>query len=179
MRAPLRLHPQSRCDAVTAVEVEASRLSPTEFALRYVATGAVENVRVPPHAGPERTNELWRHTCFEAFLARPGGWYAELNLSPSSQWAGYGFDGYRTGMTPLALEPPHIETAVTHEQLLVEARVELEVLKTWPGWRLGLAAVIEETDGRLSHWALAHPPGRPDFHHEDSFTLTLPEAEGE
>jgi hypothetical protein len=37
------------------------------------------------------------------------------------------------------------------------------------GWRLGLSAVIEETSGHKSYWALAHPPGRPDFHHSDCF----------
>jgi hypothetical protein len=39
---------------------------------------------------------------------------------------------------------------------------------------LGLSAVIEEANGRLSYWALAHPPGKPDFHHSDCFALELP-----
>jgi len=30
---------------------------------------------------------------------------------------------------------------------------------------LGLSAVLEETNGRKSYWALAHPPGKADFHH--------------
>jgi hypothetical protein len=41
-------------------------------------------------------------------------------------------------------------------------------------WRLGLSAVIEETSGRKSYWALAHPPGKPDFHHADCFAYELP-----
>jgi hypothetical protein len=36
-------------------------------------------------------------------------------------------------------------------------------------WRLGLSALIEDTGGHKSYWALAHPPGKPDFHHADSF----------
>ena len=46
-----------------------------------------------------------------------------------------------------------------------------------PGWwvharlRLALSPVIE--DGALSYWALRHPPGRPDFHHQDAFTLEI------
>ena len=40
-------------------------------------------------------------------------------------------------------------------------------------WRLGLCAVIEETDGQKSYWAAAHPPGKPDFHHADSFVVEL------
>jgi hypothetical protein len=41
-------------------------------------------------------------------------------------------------------------------------------------WQLDLAAVIEERGGRISYWALAHPPGKPDFHHSDCFTLEFP-----
>lgn len=40
--------------------------------------------------------------------------------------------------------------------------------------RLGLSAVIEEKGGRKSYWALAHPPGKADFHHPDSFVCELP-----
>ncbi len=38
---------------------------------------------------------------------------------------------------------------------------------------IALSAVIEETDGTKSYWALRHPPGPPDFHHPDCFALTL------
>jgi hypothetical protein len=41
-------------------------------------------------------------------------------------------------------------------------------------WHVGLSAVIEETNGRKSYWALCHPPGKPDFHHPDCFALELP-----
>ncbi len=39
---------------------------------------------------------------------------------------------------------------------------------------IGISAVIEETDGTKSYWALAHPPGKPDFHHPACFAATLP-----
>jgi hypothetical protein len=39
---------------------------------------------------------------------------------------------------------------------------------------LALTAVIEETDGTKSFWALAHAPGPPDFHNPDCFIATLP-----
>jgi hypothetical protein len=42
-----------------------------------------------------------------------------------------------------------------------------------PRLRIAMAAVVEDEGGRLSYWALRHPPGRPDFHHPDSFTLEL------
>jgi hypothetical protein len=43
-------------------------------------------------------------------------------------------------------------------------------------WRLGLSAVIEETNGTISYWAVAHPPGKADFHHSDCFALELTAA---
>jgi hypothetical protein len=43
-------------------------------------------------------------------------------------------------------------------------------------WRLGLSAVIEETNGNKTYWALVHPPGKPDFHHKDAFAYELSPA---
>ena len=57
---------------------------------------------VPAPAPPVRTDGLWRHTCFEAFIAPAGSSeYWEYNFSPSGAWAAYHFTAYRTGMTPL------------------------------------------------------------------------------
>lgn len=38
---------------------------------------------------------------------------------------------------------------------------------------VGISAVIEELDGTKSYWALAHPPGKPDFHHPACFAGQL------
>ena len=43
-------------------------------------------------------------------------------------------------------------------------------------WRLGLSAVIEDANGDISYWALAHPPGKPDFHHADGFACEFSPA---
>ena len=40
--------------------------------------------------------------------------------------------------------------------------------------RFAISAVIEEIGGTKSYWALAHPPGEPDFHHPTSYAATLP-----
>jgi hypothetical protein len=40
--------------------------------------------------------------------------------------------------------------------------------------QVGISAVIEEVGGTKSYWALAHPPGKPDFHHPTCFAATLP-----
>jgi hypothetical protein len=42
-------------------------------------------------------------------------------------------------------------------------------------WELGLSAVLEETDGIKSYWALAHPNAeKPDFHDSACFAAHLP-----
>ena len=41
-------------------------------------------------------------------------------------------------------------------------------------WRLALSAVVEETDSRFAYWALAHGPGKADFHADAGFALSLP-----
>ena len=41
-------------------------------------------------------------------------------------------------------------------------------------WQLNLTTIVEEANGRKSYWALAHPPGKADFHHDDGFVLSLP-----
>ncbi len=132
-------------------------------------------LKVPIPAPSRRADELWRHTCFELFLKVEGEeGYSEFNLSPSSEWAAYGFTGYRAGMHDRALPAdPHIECERQGEAFMLEADVDLSAIS---GGRLltGFSAVIEETDGAKSYWALAHPPGKPDFHHEACFAAELP-----
>jgi hypothetical protein len=36
--------------------------------------------------------------------------------------------------------------------------------------------VVEDQSGKLSYWAVRHPPGKPDFHHPDCFALDLEPA---
>ncbi len=172
MRFGLLPHPESSPAAVQRVDVEVGRLGPRALEIRYLVSGRIEALAIPPAATPTRTDELWRHTCLEAFLKPPGeDAYVEINLSPSGQWAAYRFDAYRSGMRPLApFGPPAI--AVDVKPGTLELRAELTVPAGGP-LRLGLSAVIEARDGSRSYWALAHPPGAPDFHHADCFAAQL------
>ena len=175
MRQALRLHPDGRCDAATAIDVGIARPRRNNLVLTYTVTGAIEGLNLPRAAKSARADELWQHTCFEAFI-RPaaGAAYYEVNLSPSTLWAAYRFDGYRSGMRVAAeIAAPKFEVRGSANAFSLQAALALDRLPS-PAWRLGLAAVLEEANGRKSYWALEHAPGKPDFHHADCFALRLP-----
>ncbi len=132
-----------------------------------------ENLVLAKPSAAKRTDGLWQHTCFELFVAREGGPYHEFNFSPSGAWAAYRFDSYRKGMGDLPLHNhPVINCHSDDCDFTLIAALDAELLP--PGSRIALSAVIEERDGTKSYWALAHPPGQPDFHHPTCFAATLP-----
>jgi hypothetical protein len=176
VRHALTLHPDSVCEAVDAIVVDVVRRRADVLGLRYTAFGRTADLVLPPVVASSRADGLWEHSCFEAFLAaEEGEGYSEINLSPSTQWAGYRFDGYRSGGRNANAPPPRVEVEVHEDRF--ELRAALHVWATKPR-RMGLSAVIEEKGGRLSYWALAHPPGAPDFHHRDCFAIELPPLAG-
>lgn len=152
-----------------SLETDARRMGGI-LSLEYRLRGAIDAVSWPTPMARERTDGLWRTTCFEAFVGCGTG-YAEYNLSPSGAWAAYGFDGYRDGMRPLEQSTPMIVTRRAPELYVLTADV---LLPEYADGRIGLAAVIQTLDGAISYWALAHPSDKPDFHHPDSFVLELP-----
>ena len=127
---------------------------------------------------PARSDELWQQTCFEAFVGTAAGAaYYEFNFAPSTQWAAYRFSGYRSGMrVATEISAPMIEVQSAPDRYTLQAALSLDALSGLPrdvAWRLGLAAITEDTRGGKSYWALAHPPGKPDFHHFDGFAHEL------
>jgi hypothetical protein len=165
----------------------------------------LENLALPEPAVAGRADGLWQTTCFEVFLRGvEGESYCEYNFSPSSQWAAYSFENYRMGMGESVVDQgleilldaseghfamevvvvmpsinsnmafgdsPHPNPSPKGEGLLCGAGPKGEGL-----FEAGLSAIIEELDGTKSYWALAHPPGKPDFHHADCFALRLAAA---
>lgn len=168
-------HPDSSPSLVTALDVSVERRAGGGLWLRYYVDGPDGAVVLPHSDITGRANNLWQTTCFEAFVRRAGDkGYIELNAAPSQQWAAYHFDGYREGMAELSLiRAPKIgcDASATHFAL----EVDVTLPETWAEavWEIGISAVIEETDGTKSYWALTHPSGAPDFHHPDCFTLQL------
>jgi len=180
MRFTLVPHPDTPGPDI-AIEAEAHHQAPGRLHLVFSVTGDIAALSLPPPGPVVRADELWRHSCFEAFL-RPGGdaGYFELNLAPSRAWAAYRFTDYRMDMASAGGVPvPEIEVTRRADDYRLSAAVDLSatlgLLADIP-WRLGLSAVIEEESGRQSLWALAHPPGKPDFHHHHCFAAELAAA---
>ena len=82
-------------------------------------------------------------------------------------------------MRRLKIEAPTIKPMRVGDFFALRAEVDLghlPELVPWETWEIGLSAVIEANDGALSHWALVHPAGPPDFHHRDCFAADLAPA---
>lgn len=177
-RAVLTCHPETGSPAVEEIEAHVSWTRDNALAFAYVLKGDLMRLRIPLPQPSRRTDRLWQHTCFEAFVALKGKpEYYEFNFAPSSQWAVYGFQRYRVG-TALEDDMPAPKITVHNlpNGLDLEAIVHLDsLLVTQPGTclQLALCAVIEDENGTLSYWALKHSPGKPDFHHRDTFALDL------
>jgi len=159
---------------VQGVRVTACLRADGGLSLSYVLEGDPARLRIPAPARPGRADGLWRHTCCEAFLKSLGGpAYREFNFSPSGLWQAYAFRAYREGGPMETAADPRIVWRGDERRLILQAEIPPALLPPGPRLRLGLAVVLEDADGGLSWWALRHAPGRPDFHHTDTFALQL------
>jgi hypothetical protein len=174
----LTAHPSTPNDAVRRLEVRVRAEKSDTLVFQYSLAADMSRVRVPPSGAGGRADALWKHTCFEAFVAatdEPG--YHEFNFSPSHHWAIYRFSAYREGMVSAEMGgTTEISTHRGDSGLELESAVglgHLGHLRDARHLRVAMAAVIEDDTGRLSYWGLRHPPGKPDFHHPNGFALEV------
>jgi hypothetical protein len=178
---PLTLlcHPATPAPVVRAIEASALIQADGGLSLAFRVWGDMARLLIPMTGARERTDLLWEHTCFEAFVAGVGEpAYREFNFSPSGQWAAYAFSEYRQRDETLVLiEAPQIASRLFAGRMEIEARLASGGLPARAGGlQIGLAAVVEAADvvdGSHSYWALHHPAPLPDFHHREAFTLEL------
>jgi hypothetical protein len=182
----LTAHESTPSDVVQTIAVRVTATEPDLLTLRYHLQADMSQVCIP-EAGtvaPGRTDDLWKHTCFEAFVrASDLTEYYEFNFSTAKQWAAYHFDSYRSGMKAADLvRAPDIQVRTATDHLELDAVLRLPIsFNSAAGQRaiparpalLALSAVVEEDSGRLSYWSARHPPGKPDFHHHDAFAFEL------
>ena len=147
------------------------------LSIRCAVAGTLSVLVVPPAAeSPERKDRLWEETCLELFLGAKGSCrYWEFNLSPAGHWNVYRFTSYREGRQE---EPafPSLPFGIQFEPGSLRLSMELDLGKLLPAGEtveVGICAVIRTTAGGTSHWALAHPGPRPDFHRREGFALTI------
>ncbi len=164
-----------------ALVADAQRVGPDLLRFDWAIEGPLDELRLPEPSEPRAADDLWRHTCLEAFV-RPAGAraYVELNLSPSRAFAVYRFRAYRerddAAGRPSA--PTRIEARREGARLVLSARLDVAAVLGDPEaasgpLEVGLSAVVETADGRIAYFALRHPEGKPDFHHDDAFALRL------
>ncbi|MEP3051348.1 MAG: hypothetical protein ABJP48_09615 [Erythrobacter sp.] len=159
----LMLHPSCELGPIQAITAEiapSSQGCEVEFRL----TGEIGDIKVPDHKPPARTDDLWKTTCFEIFWQPIGGtYYREFNLSPSSRWAAYDFDGFREGMRDAPVDAIALSCSHNERELVLKASIAAEL--TDPA-QVALNAIVEHHDRSLQFWALAFAPGKPEFHAE-------------
>jgi hypothetical protein len=177
MKFELVCHAGANLPSIDSVSVEVERRPGNLLLLDYAVAGDIRDIAMPILMAQERADELWRKTCFEVFLRKPGAdAYVECNFSPSSRWAAYAFSGYRVGRQDLA------DVSIQRMDLQVgEGFLDMKIIVALPGflpldcaWDAGFSAVIKRRDGELTYWALRHPGEAPDFHHSDCFAAHLP-----
>jgi len=176
--AVLVCHPSTPCESIRNFAVDVLQRE-GRISLHYRIDGDIDALSIPQIGPPQRSDGLWQNTCLEAFVKGPGEVYYEFNFSPSAAWMVYRFTSYRQGIVAVEnIEPVKISVYRDSNRFELEAVVNnpnrSSMLDRGAGLLLGLSAVIKNAhDGGLSYWALAHPKGRPDFHHPDSFAFEL------
>lgn len=179
--AVLTCHPGTSSQVVRRVGARVWWEEGGAIALSYTLKGDLSRLRIPAPRTPRRADHLWQHTCFEAFISVEGSLaYHEFNFAPSCEWAAYAFRRYCDGAPLVEGEPaPAITVRRAEDGLEIDAVISPDFLPAIPRHgrlRLALSAVVEEEGGKLSYWALRHPPGNPDFHHPDAFALEISTA---
>jgi hypothetical protein len=161
-------HPSTPAGAVHTVDAELERVVGGAIAT-FRVSGDLSRLVLPEPAAAGRADDLWKTTCFELFVEGEGATYREFNFSPSTHWAAYEFADYRQ---PSGNAEAQVEITCSSDprQLILIANISSEVPN--PA-RVGLSAVIEETDGVLRYWAAAFAPGKPDFHARATRALLL------
>ena len=144
--------------------------------LSFLLQGNLADLVLPTTTERTRCDNLWQSTCLEMFWAEENAKnYWELNLAPNGAWNVYAFTDYRTGMRQEErIAAPLVKINRTAESFSLAAELEIGKLHADNApLRVGVSAVLQHRDTRLSYWALAHPEDKPDFHAPQGFILCL------
>jgi len=176
--AELLPHPSCACDAIRRFDAALEfRSAPDELRISFRIDGAIGRLRLPERGSALRTDGLWHHSCFEAFVrSNAGDSYHEFNFAPSGDWAAYRFASRREGRQSPALPAPRTEVRRAVDVFELNAAIAIAGIPDLAQAQVlqaGLAAVIEDQDAGLSYWSVAHPAAQPDFHDPGTFALRV------
>ncbi|WP_394752779.1 DOMON-like domain-containing protein [Crenothrix sp.] len=173
----LTCHPAVDCPPEGQVSATIKVLPAHSLVLSYCLQSNLHHLSIPEKQRPASVDGLWKHTCFEVFIAIEGdSRYQEFNFSPSGQWASYLFNDYRERRDwhsdhVYALNVEQTETDLQLNVIIPFS--ELPLIDNSKTLQIGLTAVLEAKDGSRSYWALHHPADEPDFHHRAGFVYTI------
>ena len=156
-----------------------------QISIHYLLCGDLSRVEIaPPGSSYQsrdslrgRSQHLWEKTCFEIFL-RPvnpeQSHYWEFNLSPAGDWNVFALSDYRAGLREeRAIAILRFTTQRKPNQFQLDASVDIGPILNHQDALIGISTVLIIA-GQESYWAIAHPGPTADFHHPDSFVLSLP-----
>jgi hypothetical protein len=171
----LTCHPASPCPIALEIVASAEFAEDNQLCLRYLLTGDLAAIRFPSPQAASAADNLWQHSCCEAFIGAMGDTaYREFNFSPSSQWTAYRFNDYRVRDEHFQAPAfPQITCQQDDSRCELIALLPPLLLPDDSDLQLSLTAVIEFKSGDKTYWALSHDAAQPDFHLRASFALTL------
>lgn len=149
-----------------------------KISLRYEVAGEVDKIILSSKSpSPSRTDDLWKATCFEFFVAIPGQpQYWEFNMSPSGDWNVYIIDAYRRVGFREETSFKQLPFVFRNMQNNLSLDISLDlgpILHPQQIIQVGITSIVQTTDGQESYWALTHPGPQADFHLRKSFTISL------
>ena len=156
-------------------------LAPFVLHLDFMLKSDLREIILPePVEHPGRADNLWEHTCFEAFIALENSpEYLEVNLASSGQWNIYEFKNYRSSR----IEADQVTCKTTILKAKTNFNIQAEIGLGGVQWiknskkdvdlQIGLSGVIELKNKIKSYCALTHKSEKPDFHKKQSFILKL------
>lgn len=129
----------------------------------------------------ERKIGLWERSCFEFFIKnKEKSEYYEFNFSPFGDWNCFYFASQNDELSeynrikriPISIN--HETISKSHEEFHLTALINLNHLGRYfyqqNQMRVNLSCILlDPKKGSKEHWALAHPPKKPNFHDFNCF----------
>ncbi|WP_455206200.1 DOMON-like domain-containing protein [Kaarinaea lacus] len=151
------------------------RLRDNQIDICYRISGAIQKIQFPALSQrPSRKDQLWNSTCCELFVgASDKSTYWEYNLSPSHDWAIFGFTDYRENKTDeLSVSVLEVNTEFDNDKEYgLNSILTLPDALVGQNLDIGISMVIQDKAGNPHYYALSHPGARPDFHDRKCFSI--------